>query len=222
MCWAQLAGNAGPKKLPKIRHLGTIAQFCWAISSQLRHVWTVRKKNLLNSNISSTCPHSMVNFSPLRVEIVSFSLWHPSKFQRVLRFGFVTAVTLLNGSQPNCTMFGRLRGWYTIYIHFWRFLPCNGILPCATFTLCPRLALSYFGSVTARHCSSGRQPNFAELNRGRHLYSAGRPWHWALAHILVVNVMQLVRCACVCPVNSFQSKWPLMWIFVMSVHLDPV
>ena len=31
--------------------------------------------------------------------------------------------------------------------------------------------------------SSGRQPNFASLNRGRHLYLAGRPSRWALAHI---------------------------------------
>jgi len=31
--------------------------------------------------------------------------------------------------------------------------------------------------------SSGRQPNFAALNRCRHLYSAGRPSRWALAHI---------------------------------------
>jgi len=31
-----------------------------------------------------------------------------------------------------------------------------------------------------------RQPNFAALNRGRHLCSAGRPSGWALAHILVV------------------------------------
>ena len=38
-------------------------------------------------------------------------------------------------------------------------------------------------SVTAPHSSSGRQPNFAALNRGRHLYSAGRPSRWALAHI---------------------------------------
>jgi len=29
----------------------------------------------------------------------------------------------------------------------------------------------------------GRQPNFAALNRGRNLYSAGRPSRWALAHI---------------------------------------
>ena len=30
------------------------------------------------------------------------------------------------------------------------------------------------------------------MNRGRHLYSAGRPSRWALAHILVVIVMETV------------------------------
>ena len=49
-----------------------------------------------------------------------------------------------------------------------------------------------FGSVTARHSSSGRQPNFAALNRGRHLYSAGRPSRWALAHILVLTMYCIV------------------------------
>jgi len=44
MCCAWLAGNAGPKKSSKIFHLGTIAQLCQAISSQLRHVSTIRKK----------------------------------------------------------------------------------------------------------------------------------------------------------------------------------
>jgi len=38
--------------------------------------------------------------------------------------------------------------------------------------------LSRLGSVTARYSISGRQPNFAVLNRGRHLYSAGRPSRW--------------------------------------------
>jgi len=45
--------------------------------------------------------------------------------------------------------------------------------------------LSRLGSVTAQHSSSRRQPNFASLNRGRHLYLAGRPSRWALAHIIV-------------------------------------
>jgi len=33
------------------------------------------------------------------------------------------------------------------------------------------------------HSSTGHQPNFAALNRGRHLYSARRPSRWPLAHI---------------------------------------
>ena len=49
----------------KNRHLSTIAQLCWAISSQLRHISTIGKK-LLNSNISSICP---MNFGPLAAEI---------------------------------------------------------------------------------------------------------------------------------------------------------
>jgi len=39
-----LAENSGCKKSPKNRHLGTIAQLCWAVASQLRHVPTIRKK----------------------------------------------------------------------------------------------------------------------------------------------------------------------------------
>ena len=46
--------------------------------------------------------------------------------------------------------------------------------------------LSRPGSVTAWHSRSGHQPNFAALNTGRHLYSAGRPSRWALAHVLVL------------------------------------
>jgi len=64
------------------------------------------------------------------------------------------------------------------------------ILPGANFTLRPSPAFSYTGSITARQSSSGRQPNFAALNRGRNLYSAGWPSRWALAHILVSNTMQ--------------------------------
>jgi len=74
----------------------------------------------------------------------------------------------------------------TLYIHFQGFLPRSGILPGAKFALRPKLALSYFVSVTARHSNSGRQPNFAALSTGRRLYSAGRPSRWALAHILVI------------------------------------
>jgi len=49
---------------------------------------------------------------------------------------------------------------------------------------CKFQRVSRLGSVTTRHSSIGCQPNFAALNRERHLYSARRPSCWALAHIL--------------------------------------
>jgi len=64
----QLAENTACKKLPKNRHLGTIAQLCRAISSQIRHLSTIGK-NLLSRNISSTCPDNTVNFGSLAAEI---------------------------------------------------------------------------------------------------------------------------------------------------------
>jgi len=113
----------------------------------------------------------------------------PSKFQQ-LAFWFPYCSNVAQRSQPSCARRLALSWAGTLYIHFWRFLPRNGIIPGATFTLRPSLALSYFGSITAWHSSIGRQPNFVALRRGRHLYSAGRPlrWaRWASAHILVLG-----------------------------------
>jgi len=36
-------------------------------------------------------------------------------------------------------------------------------------------AANFNGFASARHSGSGRQPNFAALNTGRHLYTAGWP-----------------------------------------------
>jgi len=75
------------------RHLGTIAQLCRAISSQLRHVPTIRK-SLLSSNMSSRCPHNIVNFGLLAAEI-SLPVWGtPANFN-----GFRDLTALLHGSQ---------------------------------------------------------------------------------------------------------------------------
>ena len=52
---------------------------------------------------------------------------------------------------------------------------------------CKFQLVSHLGSITARHSSSGHQPNFAALNRGCHLCSAGRPSRWALAHISSIS-----------------------------------
>jgi len=120
-----LTGNAGPKKPPKMRHLGTIAQLCRAISSRLRRVSTIGK-NLLNSNISPTCPYNMVNFGPPMAEIC-WRVWGtPANFN-----GFRVLAAVLHS---------------TVVV---------GVSQTVS------------------------------LNRGRHLYSAGRPSRWALAHILV-------------------------------------
>jgi len=102
--------------MQKNRHQRTIAQLCWAISSQLRHASTIGKK-VLSSNISPTCPYNMVNFGRLAAEIVSLVWGTPANFN-----GFRVLAALLHGQT-------------------------------------------------------------AALNRGRHLYSAGRPSRWALAHI---------------------------------------
>jgi len=75
----------------KNRHLGTIPQICRAISSQLRHVSTIGK-NLLSSNISSTCAHNMVNFGPLAAEVVSGVWGTPATFN-----GFRVLAALLHG-----------------------------------------------------------------------------------------------------------------------------
>ena len=40
----RLVENTEPKKVAKNRHIGTIAQICRAISSQLRHVSTIEEK----------------------------------------------------------------------------------------------------------------------------------------------------------------------------------
>jgi len=114
---------------PKNRHLGTIAQLCRAMSSQLRHVSTKLEKKLVKQQYLL---HMCSQYGELRPNSSwdrYGSLGHPSEFQRVSRLG----------------------------------------------------------SVTARHSSTGRQPNFAALNRESHLCSAGRPSRWALAHILVGN-----------------------------------
>jgi len=90
MCCMWLTGNAGPKKSPKIGHIGTIAHLYWALSSQLRHVLTIGKKILLSSNISSTCPHNMVNFDPLTAEIGPIVWGTPTNFS-----GFRVLASLL-------------------------------------------------------------------------------------------------------------------------------
>jgi len=140
-----VAANTGRKKVAKNRHLGTIAQLCRAISSQLRHVSTIGKKLVKQQYLLYMSPQYCA-LRPTSGWDHFVSLGHPYKFQRV-----------------------------------WR-----------------------LGSVTGRHSSSGRQPNFAALNRGRHIYSAGRSSRWALAHILVLPTSVLWKCC-----FGIKDGWPV-------------
>jgi len=118
------------------------------------------EKNLLNSNIFSTCAHNMANFGPNGWDRLA-SLGHPSKFQRVSRLAFVTAATSLTGGQPIFVWCLAVCWAGTLYMHFRELLPPDRIFPGAKFTLRPSLVFAYIGSVTAWHSSSRHQPNFA-------------------------------------------------------------
>ena len=80
------------QNIAKSCHLRTIVQLCRAISSQLSHVSKIGKK-LLSSNISSTCPHNMVNFGPLAAEISPVLWGSPANF-----IGFRVLAALQHGT----------------------------------------------------------------------------------------------------------------------------
>jgi len=92
-----------------------------------------------------------------------FQLAACSTFQRVSRIGFVTAAMSVTGGQPNFAWCLAVSCAGALCIHFLGLLLPDGILPGANFTLRPSLAFSYIGSITARHSTSGRQPNFAAM-----------------------------------------------------------
>jgi len=82
--------------IAKIRHLGTIAQFCRAISSQLRHVSTIGKKLVKQQYL----PHTSLQYGELRPTNGwdrFVSLGHPRQFQRGSRHGSVMHGTLVVG-----------------------------------------------------------------------------------------------------------------------------
>jgi len=108
------------QKSPSGHHRTTLSGYIFGTKACIDN----RKKSFLSSNISSTCPHNMVNFGPLAAEIVSLVWGTPGNFN-----GFRILAVLLHG---------------TLVV---------GVSQTAA------------------------------LNRGRHLYSAGQPSRWALAHI---------------------------------------
>jgi len=88
MCCTWLAGNAGRKKSPKMHHRTALSGYIFATE-----ICIDNQKNLLNSNIFSTCPHDMVNFGSLAVE-TDWRVWGtPANFN-----GFRVFAALLHGT----------------------------------------------------------------------------------------------------------------------------
>jgi len=154
-CWTYRT-----QKLRQNRDLCTIAQLCRAISLQLRHVSTIGKK-LLNGNISSICPHNMLNFGPLTAEMFWWVCGTPANFN-----GFRVLASLLHRRRSTDVNHTLHDLWpspalvYYIYIF-------GGSCPITEFcqlqnSLCvPSLLFSYIGSITAGHSSSGLHPQFS-------------------------------------------------------------
>ena len=155
MCGTRLAANTGHKKSrqksPSGHHCTTLSGYIFTIKARIDN----RKKNLLSSNISSTCPHNMVNFSPLAAEIVSLVWGTTGNFN-----GFRVLATLLQrrrSTEVNQTLHyvWPSPGLIRYNIHFRDLLPPDGILPRAKFTLCPSMhhRTSFSGYIFATKAS---------------------------------------------------------------------
>jgi len=90
-------------------------------------------------------------------------------------------------------MFGCLLRGYTIYTFLASVAPVTEFCQVQNSVCVLQVLRSAIGSVTAWHSSSGREPNCSIEHTGCHLYSAGRPSRWALAHILVLVLFWLFQ-----------------------------
>jgi len=81
------------KNSPSGHHCTTLSGYIFATKARINN----RKKNLLNSNVSPTCPHNMVNFSLLAAEIC-WRVWGtPAHFNRFCVLAALLHCTLVVG-----------------------------------------------------------------------------------------------------------------------------
>jgi len=162
MCCTRLAANTGRKNRRKIAIWAPSHDF---VRLYLRNQGMHRQlqKNMLNSNISFTCPHNMANFSRLTAEIDSVVWGTAANFN-----GYRVLPSLLQrrrSPEANQTLHDvwRCLCWYTTYTFSGALAPLTEFCPVqnSLYVKTPSLVFSYTGSVTARHSSSRRQPNFA-------------------------------------------------------------
>jgi len=106
MCCMWLTENTGyknyTKKSPCAHHRTKLSGSGYIFTTK---ACIDNRKKILNSNISSSWPHNMVNLGPLMPEIGWLVWGTPAHFNefRVLALLVITALTSLNGGQPNFT-----------------------------------------------------------------------------------------------------------------------
>ena len=170
-------------KIAKIRHLGTIAQLCRAVSSQRRHVPTIGK--MLHSDISYICPHNTANFGPLTAEVCLPVSGTPANFNgfRVLR----SLLQRRRYRRPTklCTMFGRLLHWHNVYTFsaalapWWNFTRCkiHFTFKSCVLLYCQRNCTSFQQRTSAKLCGMVQGMELRNFRRGRHLIRLGGRHH---------------------------------------------
>ena len=110
---------------------------------------------------------------------------------------------------------------YTLYTHFWGFLPHNRIFPGAEFTMHPSLAFSCIGSVTAWHSSSGRQRNCGIEQRAPPMFdraaiTLGISPHSSLLLLLFVSISALARCGLLLQMDYRGLSVCLSWMWALQ------
>jgi len=117
------------------------------------------KKNLLNSNISSKCPHNVMNLGPLTAEIGSVVWGIPANFNR-----FCILASLLQwccSPEANQTAWNLAISWAgTLYVHFRGLLSRQNFARCKIHFASKSCLLLYW----QHYCTALQQlgqPNFA-------------------------------------------------------------
>ena len=146
-----LAANTGRKKSPSRHHRTTLLGYIFAIKGRIDN-----RKNLLNSNTSSTCPDNMVNFSALAAEIGSGIWGTPAKFPRVSRLGSVTAQHSGSRRQPNFAAVNRGRPSRLALTHILVFKCIH--LCCKVNLLVILKRIFYALQVDFNHCTVAFRP----------------------------------------------------------------
>jgi len=86
------------KNSPSAHHRTTLSGYIFTTNTCIEN----RKKNLLNSNTSPTCPYNMVNFGPLTAEICWRVRGTPANFNRFrVLASLLQCSALLARGQPN-------------------------------------------------------------------------------------------------------------------------